>query len=121
MNLYLIREVSNYKSSSFNSVFTKYDIYFSIEHDIFKNISLKSDYDYQNFTDKTNNIKTHNHLFNASLFFQKENNPWSIELKANNILNNESVNNSYFNDFLISNTQKFILPRILILKISYKL
>lgn len=93
----------------------------NIEYDFLNEFILKSDYSLQKFSNASQNSGNENDFFNASLYYQKENSLWGFELSANNILNNKFRRNSSFTDFLISDNKTFILPRIIMLKVSYKL
>lgn len=60
-------------------------------------------------------------MANASLFYQKENSPWAFEVAASNLFDVKFKQSNSFNDFLIQDTKTFILPRILLFKVIYKL
>ena len=58
---------------------------------------------------------------NTSLRYQKKNSPFGFELSANNLFNIKAKNDYSFSDFLISERQTFILPRVILFSVSYKL
>ena len=60
-------------------------------------------------------------MFNASLFYQKEDSPWNFKVTAQNILNESFKQNNQFSNYLISDTKTYILPRIIMLSVGYKL
>jgi len=60
-------------------------------------------------------------ILNASLRYHKKDNPWVFEIMAQNILgNNEKIANS-ISDYAITETKYYILPRMLMLVVHYKL
>jgi len=58
---------------------------------------------------------------NASLFYQKEDSPWGFEINATNLFDIRFRQQNSFNAFVISDSRTFILPRIIMFKLSYKL
>ncbi|MCH7524571.1 MAG: hypothetical protein IIC74_06070, partial [Bacteroidetes bacterium] len=50
-----------------------------------------------------------------------EDSAWGFEITATNIFNTTFKEQNSFNSFLISDTKTFILPRIIMFKIAYKL
>lgn len=102
------------------SNFTNDRISFDVDIDFLKNFNFKTDYEVtfnQNSSNQTNRFA----IANAFLSYQKKNNPFRFELSAQNYLNNGTKINNSFSDFLISNNTTYILPRIVMLSISYKL
>ena len=103
---------TNFKNDNLN---------FTLEYDFWKNFIFTLDYNYQKFQNISIDNQNQNEILNTSLFFQKGNNPWSFEVTVNNLFNNEFIRNSSFSDFLISDRRTFVLPRIIMFKLSYKL
>ena len=60
-------------------------------------------------------------LANTSLRYQKKNSPFGFELSVNNVLNTSVKNDFSFSDYLISERTTFVLPRVVLFSISYKL
>ncbi|GAW88559.1 hypothetical protein FPS14_contig00007-0010 [Flavobacterium psychrophilum] len=58
---------------------------------------------------------------NTSIRYQKNNNPFEFEIFANNLLDNKVKNNYSFSDYMISEQITYVLPRIFILSVTYKL
>ncbi len=105
-----------------------------ISNNNFYNNGLNADFDHtflKNWTfianyENTKNINTTNQsnffeVLNASLRFQKKDSPLTFELTAQNILNTQFKNNYTISDFVISEQTTFILPRVILLSMSYKL
>ena len=109
-------QFSGLTSSQFtNDVFS-----FSWDIDFLKSFPFKTDYEVT-FNENSQNQKTTYGIGNAYLSYQKKDHPLRFELSARNYLNNETIINNSFSDFLISNSTTFALPRIVLLSISYKL
>ncbi|PQV49372.1 hypothetical protein CLV33_1031 [Jejuia pallidilutea] len=92
-----------------------------LEYDFLKNFIFKADYQFDNYQNKSLNIKNRFDVANASLFYQKEDNPWGFEVSATNIFDIKFKQQNSFNSFIVSDTRTFVLPRIVMFKLSYKL
>lgn len=55
------------------------------------------------------------------LAYQIKDSPWGFELRVNNLLDDRSKETSNFSDFTITNQVTYILPRIMLLTVRYKL
>lgn len=93
---------------------------FDFDIDFLKNFTFKTDYEIT-FNNNSTNQNTKFATANASLQYHKKDNPFTFEIIAQNYLNNGKIINNSFSDFLISNNTTYILPRIFMLTVSYKL
>jgi len=89
------------------------------DYKIYDKFIFKFDYDwtknsFENRKDKFDRL-------NFSLQYMKENNPWSFEIQVNNAFNIKSRFNNSFSDFFISMQETFIMPRVVVFSIHYKL
>jgi hypothetical protein len=86
----------------------------------FKFVTYK--FEYENFKN-TNNINQSNFydIVNTSLRYQKKNSTFGFELSVNNLWSNKIKNDYCFSDYLISERSTFVLLRVFLLSISYKL
>lgn len=91
----------------------------SFETRFFKNFSFKVDYQYQKNINE--NQSNYFDIANSSLRYQKKDSPFEFEFIANNLLNTKSKNDNSFSDYLFRQSKTFILPRVLIISVSYKL
>ena len=87
----------------------------------FKNFILKADYSFDSYNNKSNATKNTFHNANASFFYQKEDSPWGFEVSISNIYDTPFKQQNLFSNFLIRDSKTFILPRIVMFKIAYKL
>jgi hypothetical protein len=99
--------------------FQTQNLTFSFDHEIIKNIVFKTNYDWNKniFDDRTDSFDR----LDFSFEYKRKNNPWLFEFKVNNALNTQSRFNNSFSDFLISSQETFILPRVAVFTVSYKL
>ena len=93
---------------------------FDLDIDFLKHFNFKTDYEVT-FNENSNNVATDFRIANVYLSFQKKNNPFRFELSAQNYLNNGTKINNSFSDFMISSSTTYILPRVVLLSVSYKL
>ena len=99
--------------------FQTQNLTFSFDHEIIKNIVFKTNYDWNKnlFENRTDSFDR----LDFSFEYKRKNNPWLFEIKVNNALNTQSRFNNSFSDFLISSQETFILPRVAVFTVSYKL
>ena len=102
---------SNFQTAAINSVF---------EVGFLKFWTFK--FEYNNLKNTNNNNQSNFYdIANTSLRYQKKNNPFGFELTANNLFNNKVKNDYSFSDYLISERTTYVLPRVLLFSVSYKL
>lgn len=91
-----------------------------LEYEITESLVLKADY--ENFKNKNSlNQNSSYEIANASLFYQKKNSAWGFEFSANNFLNAKIKRTNSFSDYIVSERTTYILPRVLLLSVNYKL
>lgn len=86
-----------------------------------KDFKIQFEYDKILFANQNNGTKSDFDVANASMSYQKEDSPWYFEVKTSNLFNTQFQRRSAITDFLISDEQTFIIPRIVLAKVSYKL
>jgi hypothetical protein len=78
--------------------------------------------DYQNLKNiNSNNQSDFYEITNTSLRYQKKNSAFGFELICNNLFDIRRKNSYAFSDYIISQQSTYILPRVLMFSISYKL
>lgn len=88
---------------------------------IFKSFTFKTDYTYNDFSDEDDTINSYE-FWDASLAYKKdENSKWEYEIKASNLLNTRSQNQSSTSTISVSATEYYIQPRFLTFRIRYEL
>ena len=114
------KTTSEYRANA-NSNFQS-DVYATfLEYDFLIDFIFKADYSFEKYENKTFNTKSTFDVANASLFYQKEDSAWGFEISANNIFDVAFKQRNSFSSILVSDEKTFILPRIIMFKVSYKL
>ncbi|WP_218841501.1 TonB-dependent receptor [Winogradskyella undariae] len=115
------KDFNNYKALNNVSNFDNDQLEVILEYDFLKDFIFKADYTFDNYNNKSLDTKTTFDTANASLFYQIEDSPWGFEINATNLFDTRFKQQNSFNAFVISDSRTFILPRILMFKVSYKL
>ncbi len=115
------KDFSNYRSLGNLNNFENNRIFVNLEYDFLKCFILKADYSLDNYLNKNNAINNQFDTANASLFYQKEDAPWGFEINATNLFDITFKQQNSFNSFLIIDSKTFVMPRIIMIKISYKI
>ncbi|MDA8847614.1 outer membrane beta-barrel family protein, partial [Flavobacteriaceae bacterium] len=86
-----------------------------------KSFTFKTDYSYNDFSDEQSSINTYE-FWNASLSYRKdEDSKFEYELKATNLLDTRSQNQSNASNISVSATEYFIQPRYLTFRVRFEL
>lgn len=115
------KDFNNYRSSHITNNFENDNIFINLQYDFLKDFIFKADYAFDSYHNKSNGTKNTFDTANASLFYQLEDSPWGFEINATNLFNTAFKQQNAFNSFLISDTKTYILPRIVMFKVAYKL
>jgi predicted porin len=115
------KDFSKYSAISSTTKFENDKLYVFFDYDFLNNFSFKADYTFDQYQNKSSHINNKFDTANISLFYQKENSPWGFEITADNIFDTKFKQENSFSDFLISDSKTFILPRIIMFKVIYKL
>lgn len=100
-----------YQSDAFNADF---------DWNIYKSWSAGASFESLRNTN-SNNQKSYFDTASASVVYHTKSSPFTFELSANNIFNTQTKNSYTFSDFIISERFIYIMPRVVLLSISYKL
>lgn len=114
------KNFNSFSTSNNSSKFTNENPYINIEYDFLKGFILMADYSRNNYLNN-NNQKNNYEIANASLFYQKEDSAWGFKINGTNILNAKFKNENSFSEFIISDQRTYILPRIWLFTLTYKL
>ena len=86
-----------------------------------KSFTFKTDYSFNDFSDENGTINTFE-FWNASLSYRKdEDSKFEYQLRAPNLLDTRSQNQSNAGNIAVSATEYFIQPRFITLQIRYEL
>jgi hypothetical protein len=116
----------SYKPSEFSTnvsstTFSNNEFFVNARYEFLKDFTWEADYSKTNFTNENAGINNVFDIANTSLFYQKEDSPWGFELEATNLFDIKFRQDNTFTDFLISTQSTFVMPRIVMFKVSYKL
>ncbi|EDP94708.1 carboxypeptidase-like regulatory domain-containing protein [Kordia algicida OT-1] len=114
------KSISKY-SSVFNNQFNQNTLSTFLEYNFLKSIIIKANYKYENYTNNEQNITNEFNILDTSFYYQKPNTAWGFELSAKNLLNIKFQQRNSLSNVLISDERTFILPRIIMFKLTYKL
>lgn len=88
---------------------------------IFKSLTFKTEYSYNNFSDEDGTINDFE-FWDASLAYRKnKDSKWEYELKATNLLDTQSQSQSSNSGISVSASEYFIQPRFLTFRLRYNL
>lgn len=115
------KDFSNYRTNGIENIFENDRFEAILQYDFLKDFILKADYTFDNYNNQSQDIINTFDVFNASLYYRKEDSPWGFEVNATNILDVRFKQSNSFNAFVISDNRTFVLPRIVMFKVSYNL
>jgi hypothetical protein len=95
--------------------------YTTFNHTFLKKYLLSFDYTHTRYRNKSLNATNIYSLMNAKVEYDKESSPWSFILSANNLFDVRFKNQNSLNTYIISESRVFVLPRIAMVSIKYKL
>ncbi|MCM5662588.1 carboxypeptidase-like regulatory domain-containing protein [Galbibacter mesophilus] len=111
----------NYTLSGRRAEFITNEPFVNFDYDFLKGFVASFDYVYYGYENKTLNQQNNYEIANASLYYKKDDSPWSFEIEARNVFDVNFKNRNSFSSYIISDTQTFILPRILMFTLGYNL
>ncbi len=107
-----------------NTQITKYtneSVFTYLDYD-FENFIFEANFEYNAYKNKTDHNIDNSYIdANASVFYQKENSAWGFEISGTNLFSAKYKQSNSQNEFIITDTKTFTLPRIIMLKIIYKI
>ncbi len=88
---------------------------------LFKTLTFKTEFTYTDFSNTNETINTYQ-FWDASLAYRKnQDSKWEFELKASNLLDTKSQNQSSTSSISVSSSEYFIQPRYTTFRIRYNL
>ncbi len=115
------RSIGKYTSSGSNSKFITNEPYVNIDYDFLKGFVFNFDYTHYNYQNKAQQINNKYDIANAVLSYQKEDSPWLFKLTFQNLFNTTFKQSNSFSDYLVSDSKTYIMPRVVLFSIGYKL
>ncbi|MAU17537.1 MAG: hypothetical protein CMH46_18575 [Muricauda sp.] len=113
--------LGNYNSDESNYSFVTTEPFVNINYEFFKNFLTTGSISYYQYVNRSFNERSTYSLADFSLSYQNDKNKLGFEFSIRNILNVNSKNSNSFSNFIVSDENTFILPRIMMFTIKYKL
>ena len=111
---------SNYGGKDGRTRYLSSELFVSSEFRFFDDFKFTVEYSKNRFLNRENRIQNLFDLANTSIYYNKENSPWSFEMEATNLFNVNAKRESSFSDFIVQERSIYIVPRIIMFKIAYK-
>ncbi|WP_299776617.1 carboxypeptidase-like regulatory domain-containing protein [uncultured Formosa sp.] len=115
------KNISLYRAIGLKTTYNTDVLSAALEYDFLKAFIFKIDYELDIFENKDEAVYNTFDNANATLFYQRENSPWGFEIGAHNIFNTTFRQGNSFSNYLISDSKTYIMPRMLLFKVQYKL
>lgn len=115
------QSLGSYSLSGMKSNFVTSEPFLNLDYDFWSGFIFSFDFTAFKYKNKDLNQRNNYEIANTSLYYNKENSAWSFEVKAQNLFDVKFKNQNSFSSYIISDTRTYILPRIIVFSIGYKL
>lgn len=112
--------LNRYRTADSRNDFTSHELFGQFSFVFMEDFQFQMDYSrlyYKTQAELSEQFET----ADASLHYQTPKSPWGLELRVSNLLNTRQRRKNSFSELYISDQRSFILPRILLFTVSYKL
>ena len=116
-----LNKTLNKYTSQDETIFETDNIFFNVDYDFLKNLNFSADYSLTVYRNKSLKQKNIYETMRFILSYRHKNTPWAFNLIGNNILNVKAKQTNTFRDYLISDVEEHLIPRILMISINYKI
>lgn len=113
--------INNYKSKFMNSRFIITEPFIKFEGRIIKYLVANFDFTGYNYINRTENIFNTFNTSNMSLTYQNEKSPWSYSFEVKNIFNTKFKRTNNSSNYAFRDIKEFIMPRVIMISLNYKL
>lgn len=115
------QSLGSYRSNNRTSKFTTNEPYFKFDYNFLKGFVFSFDYTHHKYQNKPANLTNSYNLSNVSLSYGKETSAWNFKIASRNLFDVKFINQNSFSTYIISDRRTFILPRIIMVSLSYDL
>lgn len=112
---------NNLSSVAIDNQFVQTSPNINLTYRFLKDFLFEADYQYNHYKNRTQNQSNVFEIGSASIIYGKEDSAWEIGVEATNLFDVRFKNNNSVNQFLVSDQQTFIQPRIIMLMLNYRL
>jgi hypothetical protein len=120
-NLFYLKTFSTFQNSTGSSDFVQDKAGGSVTADFGKHYSATFEYGYNYFKGEQTNTSNSFQTGGFDINYVNPDKNWSFNFNISNLFDNEFIQRSSINDFIVSDTRSFIMPRIFLLSATYKL
>lgn len=111
----------NYLSSNQVNSFSSYEPFIEVTYDFLKSFQWNFDYTYHQYRNVALGVRNTYQLANTGLLYQQEDSPWTFKISAKNLWNAAFKRSNSFSDYLVVDTKTFVMPRVVLLSVNYRL
>ncbi len=111
----------NYTLSGNKAEFVTSEPFLNIDYDFWKGFIASFDYTAYHYNNKSFDQQNSYEIANASLYYNGQSSAWSFEIELQNLFDVAFKSQNSFSSYIISDTRTFILPRIIMFSVGYKL
>ena len=115
------QSLGNYGSNNTTFNFLTNEPFISLEYDFLKNFIGSFDYTHYNYQNRSTDLSNEFSIGNASLSYGKENSAWDFKVSVQNLFDVRFKKQNSFNVFVVSDQNTYVLPRIAMFSLIYKL
>ena len=115
------QSLGSYTLNGRKSKFVTSEPFLNVDYDFWKSFIFSFDYTAYRYRNKDLDLRNDYNIANASLYYNRENSAWSFEVEAQNLFGVTFKNRNSFSSYIISDIRTYILPRIIMFSIGYKL
>jgi hypothetical protein len=115
------QSLGSYTLSGSKYKFITNEPFLNIDYNFWKGFIFSFDYTAYMYKNKDLNLRNNYEITNASLYYNKENSAWSFEIEAQNLFDVTFKSRNSFSSYILSDTRTYILPRIIMFSVGYKL
>ncbi len=115
------KSIGNYTSNNFKAKFTTNEPYINIDYDFLNGFIFNADYTHYNYQNKAQKAYNNYEVANAMLSYQKQDSPWLFKLTIQNLFDTTFKQSNRFSDYLITDAKTYMMPRVVLFSIGYKL
>lgn len=115
------RTIGNYNTGSSVSKFITNEPFIDVEYDFLNAFKFNFEYKFFAYQNKKLHQKNNYELAEASLLYQKEDSPFTFKIMTKNLFDARFKQRNNFSDYLISDIKTYIMPRVFMFSLGYKL
>ncbi len=113
--------LSSYHTTDLTTTFVNINPYARMEYSFLKEFIVKCEYDWTRFRNTTLGVSSVFDKASASLLYRVDNSPFGFEISATNLFDTTFQQQNNASAFLVSDQRDFIIPRIILFSMHYKL